>query len=162
MTMEHVCVGGLLVERRAVPRLLLGRRAASRGFYPDVWDVPGGHCAPGEAPEQTLVREFQEELGITPTAWQPLGTFRSHTQGSDEGVLLYLYAVTEWTGTPHNRSPAEHAEVAWFSVDDASRLALAHRDYAVLFRCLVAATMGARTDAAAESSAPATDDDVTL
>ena len=72
----RVCVGALVVQEQEVPQLLLGRRAGGRAFYPGVWDVPGGHCEPGEPPEQALVRELREELGVTPTAWRPLGAFR--------------------------------------------------------------------------------------
>ena len=32
--------------------------------YPNMWDVPGGHVEPGETPEQCIVREMDEEMGI--------------------------------------------------------------------------------------------------
>ena len=100
-----------------------------------MWDVPGGHCEPGEPPEQALVRELQEELGVTPTAWRPLGEFRPPPGDRQaEPLVLHLYAVTAWEGTPHNRQPAEHAEIAWFDLDEACRLDLAHPSYPALFR----------------------------
>lgn len=138
--MERICVGALVVRRDDEPLVLLGKRAAGRAFYPDVWDVPGGHCEPGETPEQTLVRELQEEIGVTPTAWRPLGELRGQTLGHDPPLVLHLYAVTAWTGTPHNRLPEEHAEIAWFTVEDACRLPLAHPTYPALFRRLVPTT----------------------
>jgi len=49
-------------------RIFLAKRAACHHSYPGVWDLPGGHCEPGESQEQTLTRELQEELGITPNA----------------------------------------------------------------------------------------------
>ena len=125
---------------RAAPRILLGKRAAGRPFYPDLWDLPGGHCEPGETPEQTLVRELREEIGVTPTAWRPLGAFRAPAPGDDEPLTLHLYAVTGWTGRAHNRLPEEHAEIAWFTIEEACRLALAHHDYPALFRRLAATT----------------------
>ena len=33
--------------------------------YPDTWDVPGGHVDEGETPEQCIVREMREEMGIS-------------------------------------------------------------------------------------------------
>lgn len=32
--------------------------------FPDHWDLIGGHVEPGETPEQALVREYKEELGL--------------------------------------------------------------------------------------------------
>jgi 8-oxo-dGTP diphosphatase len=32
--------------------------------YPDTWDVPGGHVEEEETPEQCIVREMREEMGI--------------------------------------------------------------------------------------------------
>ena len=135
--MERICVGALVVQRRDVPYILLGKRTARRASYPNVWDVPGGHCEPRETPEEALVRELQEEIGITPTAWRPLGELRTPIPDRDEPLVLNMYTVTAWTGTPHNRLPEEHAEVAWFTIDDACRLPLAHHDYPILFRRLV-------------------------
>ena len=71
--MVHYIVGGLIVQS---DRILLGHRSERRAFYPNVWDVFGGHMEPGEQPEETLVREIQEELGITPTLWTDLETIR--------------------------------------------------------------------------------------
>ena len=123
---DHVRDGPLLV--------LLGRRAASREFYPDVWDVPGGHLEPGETGEQALVRELREEIGVTPTAWAPLGEFRASLPDGNGSIVLHLHAVTSWNGTPRNLSPGEHSKVSWFAVEDACRLALAHPSYPEVLR----------------------------
>jgi 8-oxo-dGTP diphosphatase len=131
--MVRTCVGALVVRHRGEAQILLGKRAADRALAPDVWDVPGGHCEPGEAPAQTLVRELREEIGVTPTAWQPVDQLHGAMPGGDE-VVVHFYAVSAWTGTPRNRQPQEHAELAWFSLDKACHLALAHPDYAALFR----------------------------
>ena len=134
--MVRTCVGALLVRHRGGPQILLGKRAADRSLAPDVWDLPGGHCEPGETPAQTLVRELREEIGVTPTAWQQVHQLHGVVPGGDEKVVLHLYAVSAWTGTPRNRQPQEHAELVWFSLDGACRLALAHPDYPALFRRL--------------------------
>jgi mutator protein MutT len=109
--------------------VLLGRREANREFYPDVWDVPGGHLEPGENSEQALVRELREEIGVTPTAWESLGEFRESLPGGNRSIVLHLYAVTSWNGAPRNLSSEEHSEVSWFAVEDAYRLTLAHPSY---------------------------------
>ena len=134
--MTRVCVGALLVKQEGVPYVLLGKRALHRAFYPDVWDMPGGHCEPGEVPERTLVRELSEEIGVTPTAWYLLDEVRAEIPEEEESLILHLYVVTGWIGTPHNCMPEEHSEVAWFTLDDACSLTLAHPAYQDVFRRL--------------------------
>ena len=118
----------------ASPLVLLGKRKAKRAFYPDVWDVLGGHLEQGETTEQALVRELREEAGVTPTAWRSLGDFRDPLPGGDGSLVLSLYAVTSWTGVPRNRAPEEHSEISWFAVEDACRLVLAHQAYPRVLR----------------------------
>src|SRR5579859_7125320 len=64
--MRHEVVAGLIIQAN---KILLGRRSPTRMAYPNVWDVFGGHMEPGERHSHTLVRELQEELGITPSQW---------------------------------------------------------------------------------------------
>ena len=138
----RVCVGAVLIravdhERDESALVMLGRRAANREFYPDVWDTLGGHLEPGETSEQALVRELREEIGVTPTAWESLGEFRESLSGGNGSIVLHLYAVTSWNGAPRNLSPEEHSEVSWFAVEDAYRLALAHPSYPeILYRAV--------------------------
>lgn len=129
----RVCVGAVLVGPDS--RVLLGQRSAARAWLPGVWDVPGGHCEPGESPEAALARELGEELAITPTAWEHLATER------EQGVTLHLYRVSRWDGIPRNVQPEEHDALAWVSADDACRLPLAHAVLgAVLRRAVGVAT----------------------
>ena len=46
--------------------VLLARRSSARRTYPDRWSFPGGHVETGEALDDALVRELQEEIGLTP------------------------------------------------------------------------------------------------
>ena len=32
--------------------------------WPGMWDIPGGHVEPGETPEECIVREMKEEMGL--------------------------------------------------------------------------------------------------
>jgi 8-oxo-dGTP pyrophosphatase MutT (NUDIX family) len=92
---------------------------------------------PGEETHQTLVRELQEELDITPIAWTFLETLTHPLSAPDddppEGLIVHLYLVTAWTGTPRNRQPEEHSRIAWLSLAEAIRLPLADPIYPELF-----------------------------
>jgi mutator protein MutT len=130
--MAHHLVAAFIVREG---RILLGQRVPDRAFYPDVWDVFGGHIEPGERPDQALVREVEEELGIVPTQWTELGVIRDSLPEHD--LVVYLYCVTAWIGTPSNRQPEEHSLIQWLSYSEAVRLDLAHASYPRLFaRCL--------------------------
>ena len=136
--MVHYIVGGLIVQS---DRILLGHRSERRAFYPNVWDVFGGHMEPDEQPEETLVREIQEELGITPTLWTDLETIRESVPERDgapsHDLICHLYCVTAWLGTPVNRQPHEHSKIQWFPYAEAVHLELADPVYPRLFaQCL--------------------------
>jgi 8-oxo-dGTP diphosphatase len=53
------------------PRLLMTQRAAG-GALGLQWEFPGGKIEPGESPEQAVVREVREELGVTATPLERL------------------------------------------------------------------------------------------
>lgn len=136
--MEHHLVGALIIQSN---RILLGKRSSSRAFYPGVWDVFGGHIEQDEQPNQTLVRELQEELGITPIQWMDLETIVESIPGDDNhpphDLIVYLYCVIAWEGTPTNRQPEEHSTIQWFSYAEAVQLDLADPIYPRLFaQCL--------------------------
>jgi mutator protein MutT len=135
---HHVVVAALIIQS---DRILLGRRAEQRAFYPGVWDLFGGHVEPGEPPEQTLVRELQEEVGITPTSWTFLETIVESLPDQGDGtpdppagsLTAHLYLVTAWTGRPTNRQPEEHRIIGWFTLAQATHLPLADPIYPALF-----------------------------
>ena len=136
--MAHHIVAAVIV---LADRILLGKRTPNREFFPNVWDVFGGHIEPGEERDQTLVRELQEELGITPTRWMELETITESVPENDDRaayeLIVYFYCVTSWSGAPVNLQPHEHTTIQWFSYADAIQLDLAHPSYPRLFaQCL--------------------------
>jgi len=90
-------------------RVLLAQRPAGRSMA-GLWEFPGGKVEAGERPEQTLIRELKEELGITVAepCLAPLA-FASH--GYPEfHLLMPLYACRRWEGIP---TPREGQNLAW-------------------------------------------------
>jgi 8-oxo-dGTP diphosphatase len=123
-------VAALIVQQQMI---LLGKRSADRAFYPNVWDVFGGHVEPDESYEQALQRELYEELGITPIRWEYLTTLAEPDPDQYGPGQYRFYLVTAWSGTPRNQQPHEHARIQWFALDQAKHLELAHPAYAGLF-----------------------------
>lgn len=102
-------------------RILLVHRRADRRWYPDCWDLVGGHIEPGETPEAAARRECQEEVGITVRALHPTEIVVSDTQ-----LEAHAFLVTAWDGEPSNTAPDEHDDLGWFGADEIGALTIAH------------------------------------
>jgi 8-oxo-dGTP diphosphatase len=79
-------------------RVLLARRPEGKAMA-GLWEFPGGKVEDGERPEETLIRELKEELGIavSEACLAPL-TFASHSY-PDFHLLMPLYVCRRWEGT---------------------------------------------------------------
>ena len=90
-------------------RVLLAQRPQGKPMA-GLWEFPGGKVETGERPEETLIRELEEELGIVvrEPCLAPL-TFASHTY-PDFHLLMPLYVCRRWEGTV---TPREGQALAW-------------------------------------------------
>ncbi len=90
-------------------RVLLAQRPLNRSMG-GLWEFPGGKLEPGERPEETLIRELNEELGIdvTEACLAPL-TFSSHCY-DEFNLLMPLYICRKWEGQVRGR---EGQELVW-------------------------------------------------
>ena len=57
-------IAAIILENDKGEFLLYLRDNKSGIPFPDHWDLIGGHVEEGETPEEALVREFKEELGL--------------------------------------------------------------------------------------------------
>jgi 8-oxo-dGTP diphosphatase len=71
------------------PRLLMTQRAAG-GALGLQWEFPGGKLEPGESPEQAIVREVREELGVTAA---PLELLDSVTHDYPHGTRVEIVFI---------------------------------------------------------------------
>ena len=69
-------------------RVLLCQR--KEGALAGKWEFPGGKIENGETPEECLVREIQEELGITIQVQDIFQAVHSHYEHGDFLVIAYL------------------------------------------------------------------------
>jgi 8-oxo-dGTP diphosphatase len=106
-------------------RVLIAQRPAGKALA-GLWEFPGGKVEPGERPEQTLIRELHEEIGITVSeaCLAPL-TFASHAY-DDFHLLMPLYICRRWEGIAREgqHSPGSAPTIARLS-DAAGRYSAA-------------------------------------
>ena len=83
-------------------RVLIAQRPEGKPMA-GLWEFPGGKVEPGETPEETVVRELREELGIEtkPACLAPL-TFASHAY-DDFHLLMPLFVCRRYWGIPEAR-----------------------------------------------------------
>ncbi|MDI4658783.1 (deoxy)nucleoside triphosphate pyrophosphohydrolase [Xanthobacter autotrophicus] len=90
-------------------RVLVAQRPEGKALA-GLWEFPGGKVEPGERPEATLIRELDEELGITvkEACLAPL-TFASHGYETFH-LLMPLWICRRWEGTIQRK---EHQALQW-------------------------------------------------
>ena len=90
-------------------RVLIAQRPPGKALA-GLWEFPGGKLERGERPEQTLIRELHEEIGISvqESCLAPL-TFASHAY-EDFHLLMPLYICRRWDGVVIAR---EGQQLAW-------------------------------------------------
>lgn len=90
-------------------RVLIAERPAGKALA-GLWEFPGGKVEPGESPEEALIRELGEELGIRTKAacLAPL-TFASHRYETFH-LLMPLYVCRRYEGIP---APREGQAIKW-------------------------------------------------
>lgn len=88
-------------------RVLLAQRLAS-DRHALRWEFPGGKLEPGERAEDCIVREMEEEFGITVSVGAFLG---EHTHDYGQHNIRLLAYHLAWTAGALR--PTCHAAVAW-------------------------------------------------
>jgi 8-oxo-dGTP diphosphatase len=79
-----------------------------------LWEFPGGKVEPYETPQEALVREIKEELGIE--ILDSIFTGLHQHAYADIIVELYLFHVTHFMGTP--RCLVGQLDMQWMKPDD--------------------------------------------
>ena len=104
----HVVAG--VIYNPACDEVLLARRKANQ-HQGGLWEFPGGKVESGEAPREALIRELNEEIGITAREQAPL--IEVPWEYADKRILLDVYEVTAFSGTAQGQ---EGQEVRWVPV----------------------------------------------
>ena len=93
-------------------KYLAEKRKMDEEYNPGAIIFPGGHVEENETPEQALIREIKEELGVAVKEYSFIGEFTY-----EDGASSKVYAITKWTGDP---KPIEADGIFW--INDGSQL----------------------------------------
>jgi 8-oxo-dGTP diphosphatase len=89
--------------------VLLEYRPAGARCYAAQWDTPGGHIEAGETPQQAILRELAEELGLRPAQLDPTARFDDFDATSGQVFRHHVFSARVET-TPAAR---EGQKLAW-------------------------------------------------
>ena len=95
-------------------KLLLGEK--KRGFAKGTLNGIGGKQDPGETIEQAMVRETQEEIGITPKDYELSGKifFDVWYKGEHVNMVMHIYEAHDYVGEIRE---TEEMLPNWYDVD---------------------------------------------
>jgi len=95
-------------------RVLIAQRPEGKTMA-GLWEFPGGKIEAGERPEETVIREMREELGVTiKEACLAPFVFASHSYAAFH-LLMPLFLCRRWEGIPR---PQEAQKIAWVRPKD--------------------------------------------
>ena len=112
----HPDIRRTLLFLRRDDKILIAMK--KRGFGANKWNGVGGKIEAGETIEAALIRETEEEIGVTPTKyWQVAELdFIQDAETSDPWhMYVYAYLCDEWTGQP---TESEEMAPRWFNIDE--------------------------------------------
>lgn len=99
-------------------KILLIKRQ-NTGCDDGLYGCPGGGVDGNEPVTQALIREAQEELGIT-LKKEHLRVVhvlhKRHTLGTE--TVGFFIRATEWDAEPQNMEPDKHEHICWFELDN--------------------------------------------
>ncbi len=121
---ERITTAGIVVEEG---RLLVGRRRTEGSLIDGRWEFIGGKNRWGESCEETLRREFMEELGVEVS----VGDYLTQIDFTNAGVSYHLKAY-EVVLLSHDFKLSVHSTLSFLSPEEVWKLDLVDSDRRIL------------------------------
>ena len=88
-----------------------------RGFGKGRWNGVGGKVEDGESIESAMIRESEEEIGVTPTTYEEVGdiSFDEFFKGEPTIMHVHIFMASRWQGEPIE---SDEMTPQWFNVND--------------------------------------------
>lgn len=109
---RHKVTGDVHLLLRRGNEVLFGQRS-NTGFADGAWHLPAGHLEADESVVDALIREAEEEIGVT---IKPENVRFSHIMhnSSSGGRMAFFFTVRAWEGEVENREPDKCSDLQWF------------------------------------------------
>jgi len=116
-------------EIDGVQKVFMAKRADTKKFLPGVYELPGGHIDFGETTEDGLVREIQEEFGVTVRLGDPFAvfTYQNEIKGSHSIEVIYFAQLVD-PGITIQTNPEDHSTCSWFSEAELPQTFVSEKD----------------------------------
>jgi 8-oxo-dGTP diphosphatase len=106
-------------------RFLLTKRVIfddeDRDYAPFAWNLPGGGIDFGETPEQALVREIKEELGIQVEILATAPKVFTQVRRNWQGIFI-LFLCQFYYPSQKIKLDYEASDFAWYSIEEAIKI----------------------------------------
>lgn len=104
-------------------KVFLPRRATTKKFMPDIYELPGGHVDFGEDIIDGLKREIKEELNMSVNVGDPfyVFTYQNEIKGSHSIEVIYFAEFIEPIDII-SIQPEDHSEFIWLSREELPKI----------------------------------------
>ena len=103
-------------------RLLIAKRAETKKFLPDKYELLGGHVEFGESLEAALKRELMEEVKVSIEVEEPFHAFTYlRDNDTDHCVEIDFFARLKPSGQEIKLDPTDHSEYRWITEEEVSK-----------------------------------------
>lgn len=115
---SHTLVAYALVMLVHDNSILMLKRSFISKFAPGAYSLPGGRVEKNETFRQAVIREVQEELGLTIDQNDLEFVHTFYRKGTEHELVACIFKCNRWYGEPFNKEPEKHEELRWIDFDN--------------------------------------------